>query len=245
MRILFVLIVLFGSNLLAGTIDPRVSDQKYKDYGSQFENVVRIKGMCKSQKGDSEHLFFASAVIIKPNWALTAAHVVMDTSDVRILVGNKEYSVKSKMHEKFDASKVGFHDIALCYSEKDFEMKFYPDMYSDSDEEGNVASMSGYGMTGTFSTGSMRSDGFKRAGSNKIRRSEKTVLICDLDDPRTELEFLIASGDSGGGLFIGNKLAGIHTFVMASDGKPDSDYGDESAHTRVSLYNDWIEENTK
>jgi hypothetical protein len=52
---------------------------------------------------------------------------------------------------------------------------------------------------------------------------------------------MIAQGDSGGGLFIGNKLAGINSFLMASDKQPDGTYGDESAFTRVSLYADWVE----
>jgi hypothetical protein len=32
---------------------------------------------------------------------------------------------------------------------------------------------------------------------------------------------------------------------MAEDGKPDSDYGDESAHTRISKFLGWIREKTK
>lgn len=243
MRTLALLLILFGSNLLAGTIDPKVPDQKYKDYGAKFKNIVRVKGSYRSEKRDEKYTFYASAVVIKPNWALTAAHVVKDASDVVILVGDKEYPVRSRVHEEFEESKVGFHDIALCRSEKNFDMEFYPEIYTDQDEEGKVVSVGGYGMTGSFNSGSNRSDGFKRVGSNIIRRAEKNVLICSLDDQRTELEFLIASGDSGGGLFIDNKLAGINTFVMADDGKPDSDYGDESAHTRICLYKEWINQN--
>ena len=56
------------------------------------------------------------------------------------------------------------------------------------------------------------------------------------------LEFMIAPGDSGGGMFIGNKLAGINSFLMAADKKPDGTYGDEAAFTRISLYVDWIAE---
>ena len=56
----------------------------------------------------------------------------------------------------------------------------------------------------------------------------------------TELEFLIGSGDSGGGLFLDGKLAGINSCVLAIDKKPNSTYSDESGHTRVSKYIDWI-----
>jgi hypothetical protein len=46
-------------------------------------------------------------------------------------------------------------------------------------------------------------------------------------------------------LFIENKLAGINSFVAADDGKPNSNYGDESGHTRMSLYYNWILEQMK
>jgi secreted trypsin-like serine protease len=59
------------------------------------------------------------------------------------------------------------------------------------------------------------------------------------------LEFLIASGDSGGGLFIDNKLAGIHSCVMTVGKNPQSKYGEESGHTRISNFIEWIEDNRK
>lgn len=241
----WILIVLLGTSAIAGTIDPRVSDEKHKSYGDKFENVVRIKGDCYCEKKKESHEFRASAVVIKPNWALTAAHVVKDTSNVKIVVGENEFSVKTISHKDFETDNFGHFDIAICHSEKDFGMKFYPELYSDSDEEGKVVSISGYGLTGNFSTGAIKGDGIKRAGSNIINRLENSILVCTLDDKRTELEFLIASGDSGGGLFIGNKLAGINSFVMAADKVPNADYGDESGHTRISLFIDWIEERIK
>jgi hypothetical protein len=108
-----------------------------------------------------------------------------------------------------------------------------------------VCSLSGWGFTGTFITGSTKYDNKRRAGSNIIEKTERTNLVCS-PSPKgvkhTELEFLIASGDSGGGLFIGNKLAGIHSSVLAIDKTPNSSYTDESCHTRISLYTKWIKE---
>ena len=57
----------------------------------------------------------------------------------------------------------------------------------------------------------------------------------------TVLEYMIGSGDSGGGLFIEGKLAGINSCVMAVERSPMSKYGEESGHTRVSKFIDWIE----
>lgn len=244
MKFLFSFIfALLSIQLFAGTIDPRTPDQKHIEYGGKFKNAVRIKGLC-SCEDKKQHEFLATAVVIKPNWALTAAHVVKNSSDIKIVIGDNSYNVLPLVHEEFEEKNFGHNDIALCYSEKDFGLDFYPELYEKDDEQGKIASLSGYGATGTFSTGVIKSDGMKRGGSNTINRTERKVLICTLDDPRTELEFLIAHGDSGGPLFIGNKVAGIHTFVMADDGKPNSDYGDESGHTRVSLYVDWINKNT-
>ncbi len=62
------------------------------------------------------------------------------------------------------------------------------------------------------------------------------------------LEGLIAGGDSGGGDFVTidgvNYLVGVNSFVSASDGKVDSDYGDISGVVSVSDYVDWIEQIT-
>ena len=103
--------------------------------------------------------------------------------------------------------------------------------------------MAGLGFTGTFNTGIERADGKKRAGSNFIDRIERKILICSpskRNEKITELEYLIGSGDSGGGLFISNKLAGINSCVISSDKKTDSSYGDRSGHTRISVFKDWI-----
>jgi len=246
MRIVFaaLMIVLATSFSYSGTIDPSVPDSKHVEYGKQFVHVVKIKGVCNCKKRDMEHNFHASAVIISPHWAVTAAHVVSSADDVIIVEGGKEYKISDiKIHKDFDKDKVGHNDIALCRSEEDFGMDFYPEMYVGDDEAGKIAAMCGYGITGTFSTGAVKSDDLKRAGSNMIERTERNCLVCNnLGGRRTELEFMIASGDSGGGLFIDGKLAGINSFVMADDGRPNSDYGDECAHTRVSLYADWIKE---
>jgi hypothetical protein len=71
--------------------------------------------------------------------------------------------------------------------------------------------------------------------------------MCDASrsDKESRLEFLISHGDSGGGLFINKKLAGINSLVFSSDGKPDSSWRDESGHTRISLFIDWINNTIK
>ena len=60
------------------------------------------------------------------------------------------------------------------------------------------------------------------------------------------MEFLISPGDSGGGLFIDSKLAGIHSGVIEDKpNKGKSKYGAVSLHTRISTYYDWINDSVQ
>lgn len=232
-----------SGSCLAGTIDPSAKDEDHLEYAEGFPCVVEILGMCKC---GGEHEYNASAVAISPRWVLTAAHVVDGTKGVYVKIGDKKFPAdRVIVHEKFKEDSLGYADIAVCRCEGDFGLEFYPELYEGNDEASKVASISGWGITGTFSTGAKKHDKKRRAGSNIIAGSERDVLVCNLADKKTKMEFLIAPGDSGGGLFIGKKIAGINSFVSAPDGKADSDYGDESAHTRVSKFVDWIRKNIK
>lgn len=239
MKFLFALlfITLYSFSTIAGTIDPNTPDEKYVKYGSKFQCVLRICG-----KDKAERPFCASAVAIRPRWILTAAHVVQDCSSCFITIKDKQECVtKVIYHEKYNENQFGEYDIALGYVGNDLGLDFYPKLYDKDDEVGKVCSISGFGITGSFITGVKYSDNKRRAGSNVIDSIDRKLLVCTPSrHNKTELEFIIGSGDSGGGLFIENKLAGINSCVMAVDSKPDSTYGDEGGHSRVSLYIDWI-----
>lgn len=226
---------------IAGTRDPNTPDSKYVEFGEQFLSVKQLRGAVKY--GDKDTYQYGSAVVIGPHWVLTAAHVAEDAKDLTILnEDNTRFPLtKVIVHENYRAENIGYNDIALGYSPKDFALKFYTPLYTDSDEMGKPVTIAGYGFHGTFLTGMQENDGQRRAGHNKIEGTERAVLICRPDRTnRFPLEFIITPGDSGGGLFIGNKLAGINSFLMATDKKPDGTYGDEAAHTRISLYVDWV-----
>lgn len=238
----FLLILAMASICGAGTTDPSVSDSKYVEYGEKHKCVVPIYGDYPGKSGGGVVKFAASAVVVGPRWILTAAHIVKDASNVRVRVGEKDHKVKKiVVNGKFDEEKVGMYDIAMCMSDEDMILDFYPDLYDGDDEEGKVSSICGYGSYGTLLSGAKKYDGKKRAGSNVVERVENHVLVCSAEkEGRTSMEFLIAHGDSGGGLFIDQKLAGVNSFVMATDGNPESDYGDECCHTRVSIFVPWI-----
>lgn len=233
---------IFCLSVSAGTIDPNVSDSKYIDYGSKYKHIYKVCGLY-----EDDQPYCASCVILSDSWALTAAHVVKKSQVCIVKEENNQYFVDNIIcHKDFEENNFGYYDIALLHIKNSFDLDFYPSLYTDTDEVGKLCAMSGYGLTGTFETGIKISDNKKRAGSNRIDKIDRHLLICSPSlSNKTELEFLIGSGDSGGGLFIDGKLAGINSCVMADDKKPDSTYGDESGHTRISSFIDWIKENTQ
>lgn len=236
-------IVLAFSTILsiAGTIDPLTDDTKYIEYGKKFKYIYKLCGVSKNNE-----LFCGSCVAISPRWVLTAAHVIDGAKICGISEDDSKQTVLASetfTHEDYDKD-FGYGDIGLVYLAKELELDFYPELYDKEDEVGKLCCISGYGLTGTFLTGQIKSDNHRRAGSNIIDKIDRHLLICTpsptISTGRTALEFLIASGDSGGGLFIDGKLAGINSCVMHSPNRPRSIYSNEAGHTRISKYISWI-----
>ena len=241
-KIIFLIALFFAiSPCLAGTIEPGVPDSKYLKYGEQHECVLPIMGHYADPLNRS---FKGSCVLIDENYILTAAHVVYGSMTQYVVYEGKAYPLSIvAIHVNFDPKKMGTNDIAIGRLQRPIKLDFYPEIYTKKNEKGKVCSVSGYGNTGTFETGwkPEKYDHKKRAGSNVIFNIERNCLLTSVTDSGdTDLEFLIAPGDSGGGLFIDQKLAGINSAVIATDGNPNSDYGDLGCHTRVSDYVEWI-----
>lgn len=242
-QIILSILFLIPSISFSGTIDPQTPQQKYIDYGSKFKYVTRL--LCIDKEGQE---YWGSCVLIDDNHIITAAHVVESCESCYVELNDKQYLLsKVYIPKEYSSSKFGRADIALGYSENSFDLNFYPELYQSDDEDGKLCSLSGFGFTGTFLTGSKIYDDQRRAGSNFIDHIDEDLLICSPSKRNqkgfTSLEFLIASGDSGGGLFIDGKLAGIHSCIISSKGSPNSKYGEESGHTRVSKFLSWIQKN--
>ena len=230
---------------MAGTIDPKVPDAKYVEYGKQHECVVQIGGEYPDQSIEGKRVgFIASSVVIKPRVVLTAAHVIDGAENIYVIVNDEKIKVLCAIRLKaYDKNVMSAFDIAICYLEKEAKIDFYPDLYDKDDEVGKTCSIAGFGMTGTHRSGAKFHDNKKRAGSNNVDELFCGMLVCSLNKkPYTSLEFLIAHGDSGGGLFIDQKLAGINSTIMTHKGGTlNSDLQDQSCHTRISLHKPWID----
>lgn len=242
---LFLIFMVLIESSFSGTIDPTTPDEKYVEYGKKFHYIVEL---CGSYKDNS--LFCASAVIIEPNVLLTAAHVVKNYQACIAKVGDKTYTIESLIWpEAFNEDLFGMNDIAIGFLKEPINLDFYPSLYDKDDELNKLCCISGFGLTGNFHTGAIKSDLKRRAGSNVVENIQKELLICSPSRPddknRTSLEFLIASGDSGGGLFIDGQLAGINSCVTSFKKTVNSDYNTESGHTRVSVHRRWILDNIK
>lgn len=244
---IFFSILFSGSIVFSGTIDPYNTDDQYLTYAQYFDYVGCLEG---SANDDTN--FVASATAIDDHHILTAGHVIYNAKSLFVTFNKKAFTItKIVIPKEFKPDKSGRADIALCYSEKPFNLRFYPELYTKKDEIGQVCCICGYGSTGNFSNGVLLFDKKKRAGSNLIDELKADLLVCspselsqDNRTLRTSLEFLISQGDSGGGLFIDGKLAGINSCVISNDkGISNSSYNDASGHTRISQFVDWINVN--
>ena len=171
------LIILLGLSLpaISGTRDPSTPDSKHLAYGEKHECVVQVKGKMGfvDKKGEKlEVTASGSGVIITKRYILTAAHVVQKTKDPYIILNGKKIEIEwVVIPNKYKEENTGPYDIALCRLHEDAIIDFYPELYGKDDELGKLCSVAGWGMHGTWTTGTIYDDNKRRAGSMLIRLS--------------------------------------------------------------------------
>lgn len=236
-----IILLLLCSPAFCGTMKHDVAEEHYIEYGKKHGFVIRLRGKAKEGMGNPANAIVeGSAVLISQEWILTAAHVVEFMDDPFFAFEEQQYKItKVIKHPDFELYNFNcMGDIALCKIEKKILVNNFPSLYSKQDEVGQICGCAGFGESGKANSTTRKMDHVRRAGSNKVIEVRSDKIVCDMSEKdSTNLEFLPARGDSGGGLFIDGKLAGIHSYIEGVN----SLYGDKSLHTRVSHHVEWIE----
>lgn len=227
-----------ASPAAAGTIDDGVPDARYLEYAEGFRPYT-VKLEARNKEG---RLHAATATLIADRWALTAAHVVHECTEVVLVSGTQRFEIDEVVIHGDWKDVPGEFDIAMLHSQKNFGLSFFPPLATRRHNIGEVVSVAGYGITGPLSRGHTVIDGRLRAGTNKIERHEAQMIVCHARRGTSPLELCIAPGDSGGPLFCGGELAGINSLTMRDKGPLKSREGEESGHTSVFEFVPWINE---
>jgi len=254
----------------AGTVRHDVPDAQYTGLAgqSQFDPVGRMNWT------DSNGTFISSGTLITPQWMLTAGHTVDTTASSRTFtVGGSSYSASIAIaHPNWTGDLTAGFDIGLVRLDTPVTNVTPASVFGlalPSAFVGAVGTSVGFGATGTGLTGINAPAGTKRAGQNVVDGAgliagsttySGNILFSDFDNPDDPddnlftgsavplaLEYLIAPGDSGGGLFFQDTngdwaVGAVHSFGLAFDGNLDSDFGDAMGSTAISPHWEWIQE---
>jgi secreted trypsin-like serine protease len=226
----------------AGTIEDGIPDARYRAYGATFRAYTcRLAGFNTAGNPQS-----GTCTVISPHWALTAAHVVHDLTWAGVLSDAGYHRVDRIFVHRDYADVFAEHDIALVHVVKPFELAKFPPLTDGTEQLGSVVTAAGYGVTGRLSNGFTTGDSELRAGTMRLTSRERSVYVCEIRRGGSPLPFCIAPGDSGGGLWGTASdgrtvLIGVNSYTAKlGTGKVRSRVGEESGHTRVELYREWI-----
>ncbi len=254
-------LVLFWSAAVpavAATILDDVDPRLYRDEAALYPSVGRVTGA----------IFGGSGVLVSDRWVLTAGHVALGKTGGTFTIGGTAYQIQASITYPDYAFPNNFSDIGLLYLSSPV-LGVTPATMLGLDTStqllGLEATWVGFGIGGTGTSGAQ--GGFDhRAFTNVIDvfgpayGLTSTAFISDFDKPdgstnasgsspeATRLEGNVASGDSGGGVFVTidgeTRLVGITSFTGGFAPGTNSRYGSISGATDLNQFHAWITDQT-
>jgi len=199
-------------------------------------------------------------VLIAQDWVLTAAHNLSAASSGTFTLDGSAYaSTELFRHPIWNGDAFAGYDFGLVHLSSPVSNATPATLYTESLQPVMDGTFVGFGFTGTGLTGWRTLDNMKRAFQNTIDGdfgNPALIRGSDFDNPHSAadnafgsptplaLEGSVAPGDSGGGVFVSinsrTYLAGVISFVAATDGNPNADYGDVNGFGQVAAALPWI-----
>jgi hypothetical protein len=256
---LFALLVLgTAHHVSASTILDGIDPQVYRDEALLYPSVGKVTG----------GIFTGSGVLISDRWVLTAGHVALGKTGGAFTIGGTAYTVRASITHPDYAFPNNFSDLGLLQLDPPvIGIAPAPLLGLESSTQllGLEAAWVGFGIGGTGTTGAQGAPDH-RAFTNVIDAFgpsyglTSTAFIADFDKPdgstnasgssptATRLEGNVASGDSGGGVFIDvhgtSCLIGVISFTGGFSPGMNSRYGSISGATGLQPFHPWIIQQT-
>ena len=259
-----------------GTIRHDVPDTQYQALATNYPSVGRL--LFATDDTFTRFNGICSATLIAPDFVLTAAHCIDTQQGQAFQINGEQRTVVERIpHPRYTGRINGGYDIGLARLSAPITTVTPATRSRSQDFIPREATIVGFGATGNGITGIAASSGTKRAGTNVLDSVAVNVdgffhyFIADFDDPASSatytndginflgsadplpLEYQVAGGDSGGGVFAvsggENVVVAVNSFGFAptvaegGDGNFNADYGDGSGFTRVVPFNAFIDAN--
>jgi len=225
--------------------------------------MFNSQGWFNGVDGNGDGFIAGGGVLIDPHWILTVTHVTL-SNDNSTPWASMSFSMTNRIFGEppelraidewytfpgYNPRPGRGNDIALMHLVDPIFDVIPAVRYRGNDEAGMHVSTVGYGNPGTWPReGSF--DGVQRAGENIVDcvgcfgTVNSNYLLAEFDDglftPTLPLEWVGAQIDSGGGWFAdvdgSMQLVGLSAFILGNH--------NTTGATRISLYNDWIDDIT-